>query len=166
MKQIPSPRILATHLNYDCLPKSIFKKKLRWAFLFFQELASSLWQYQHARVILGPHPFLASTQVALGESNLETVGISWCLGWLSTPCSSLRGAVVDINKNRSRGCCSAEKWLECHTFLFYATLFCAQPWWEWMWQQYLWDIDCLLAKSHTVKTLIFLVLGHWTIADT
>ncbi|KAM9273142.1 LOW QUALITY PROTEIN: sulfotransferase 6B1 [Cariama cristata] len=29
MKQIPSPRILATHLNYDCLPKSIFKNKAK-----------------------------------------------------------------------------------------------------------------------------------------
>uniref|UniRef100_A0A8C6K4D7 Sulfotransferase n=1 Tax=Melopsittacus undulatus TaxID=13146 RepID=A0A8C6K4D7_MELUD len=29
MKQIPSPRILATHLNYDCLPKSVFKNKAK-----------------------------------------------------------------------------------------------------------------------------------------
>ncbi|POI32480.1 hypothetical protein CIB84_003768, partial [Bambusicola thoracicus] len=29
MKQIPSPRILATHLNYDFLPKSIFKSKAK-----------------------------------------------------------------------------------------------------------------------------------------
>ncbi|NXA32723.1 ST6B1 Sulfotransferase, partial [Eudromia elegans] len=29
MKQIPSPRILATHLSYDCLPKSIFEKKAK-----------------------------------------------------------------------------------------------------------------------------------------
>ncbi|XP_050750541.1 sulfotransferase 6B1 [Gymnogyps californianus] len=34
MKQIPSPRILATNLNYDRLPKSIFKKKLRWGSYF------------------------------------------------------------------------------------------------------------------------------------
>ncbi|KAF1509878.1 Sulfotransferase 6B1, partial [Eudyptula albosignata] len=29
MKQVPSPRILATHLNYDCLPKSVFKNKAK-----------------------------------------------------------------------------------------------------------------------------------------
>ncbi|CAM9876157.1 unnamed protein product [Bubo scandiacus] len=34
MKQIPSPRILATHLNYDCLPKSIFKNKAKILVLF------------------------------------------------------------------------------------------------------------------------------------
>ncbi|KAM9297705.1 LOW QUALITY PROTEIN: sulfotransferase 6B1 [Morus bassanus] len=34
MKQIPSPRILATHLNYDCLPKSIFKNKTKIVVLF------------------------------------------------------------------------------------------------------------------------------------
>ncbi|NWX88814.1 ST6B1 Sulfotransferase, partial [Nothoprocta ornata] len=34
MKQIPSPRILATHLSYDCLPKSIFKKKAKILVLF------------------------------------------------------------------------------------------------------------------------------------
>uniref|UniRef100_A0A8C0HP01 Sulfotransferase n=1 Tax=Buteo japonicus TaxID=224669 RepID=A0A8C0HP01_9AVES len=33
-KQIPSPRILATHLNYDCLPKSIFKNKAKILVLF------------------------------------------------------------------------------------------------------------------------------------
>lgn len=35
MKQIPSPRILATHLNYDCLPKSIFKNKAKVGFFLF-----------------------------------------------------------------------------------------------------------------------------------
>uniref|UniRef100_A0A8C9FK29 Sulfotransferase n=1 Tax=Pavo cristatus TaxID=9049 RepID=A0A8C9FK29_PAVCR len=35
MKQIPSPRILATHLNYDFLPKSIFKNKAKVAVSFF-----------------------------------------------------------------------------------------------------------------------------------
>ncbi|XP_042732642.1 sulfotransferase 6B1 isoform X1 [Lagopus leucura] len=34
MKQIPSPRILATHLNYDFLPKSIFKNKAKILVLF------------------------------------------------------------------------------------------------------------------------------------
>uniref|UniRef100_A0A8C4JHG0 Sulfotransferase n=1 Tax=Dromaius novaehollandiae TaxID=8790 RepID=A0A8C4JHG0_DRONO len=34
IKQIPSPRILATHLNYDCLPKSIFKNKAKILVLF------------------------------------------------------------------------------------------------------------------------------------
>lgn len=34
MKQIPSPRILATHLNYDFLPKSIFKSKAKILVLF------------------------------------------------------------------------------------------------------------------------------------
>uniref|UniRef100_A0A8B9GKR8 Sulfotransferase n=1 Tax=Amazona collaria TaxID=241587 RepID=A0A8B9GKR8_9PSIT len=34
MKQIPSPRILATHLNYGCLPKSIFKNKAKILVLF------------------------------------------------------------------------------------------------------------------------------------
>ncbi|XP_049687447.1 sulfotransferase 6B1 [Accipiter gentilis] len=34
MKQIPSPRILATHLNYDCLPRSIFKNKTKILVLF------------------------------------------------------------------------------------------------------------------------------------
>ncbi|KAM8809495.1 LOW QUALITY PROTEIN: sulfotransferase 6B1 [Eudromia elegans] len=34
MKQIPSPRILATHLSYDCLPKSIFEKKAKILVLF------------------------------------------------------------------------------------------------------------------------------------
>ncbi|NXW61817.1 ST6B1 Sulfotransferase, partial [Eurystomus gularis] len=34
MKQIPSPRILATHLNYDCLPKSVFKNKAKILVLF------------------------------------------------------------------------------------------------------------------------------------
>ncbi|XP_010002876.1 PREDICTED: sulfotransferase 6B1 [Chaetura pelagica] len=34
MKQIPSPRILATHLSYDCLPKSIFKNKAKILVLF------------------------------------------------------------------------------------------------------------------------------------
>ncbi|XP_009932692.1 sulfotransferase 6B1 isoform X1 [Opisthocomus hoazin] len=34
MKQIPSLRILATHLNYDCLPKSIFKNKAKILVLF------------------------------------------------------------------------------------------------------------------------------------
>ncbi|NXW23111.1 ST6B1 Sulfotransferase, partial [Circaetus pectoralis] len=34
MKQIPSPRILATHLNYDCLRKSIFKNKAKILVLF------------------------------------------------------------------------------------------------------------------------------------
>ncbi|XP_029891911.1 sulfotransferase 6B1 isoform X1 [Aquila chrysaetos chrysaetos] len=34
MKQIPSPRILATHLNYDCFPKSIFKNKAKILVLF------------------------------------------------------------------------------------------------------------------------------------
>ncbi|KFQ10272.1 Sulfotransferase 6B1, partial [Leptosomus discolor] len=35
MKQIPSPRILATHLNYDCLPKFIFTNKAKAGFLLF-----------------------------------------------------------------------------------------------------------------------------------
>ncbi|KAM4679472.1 LOW QUALITY PROTEIN: sulfotransferase 6B1 [Amazona ochrocephala] len=34
MKQIPSPRILAMHLNYGCLPKSIFKNKAKILVLF------------------------------------------------------------------------------------------------------------------------------------
>ncbi|NXY41253.1 ST6B1 Sulfotransferase, partial [Ceuthmochares aereus] len=34
MKHIPSPRILATHLNYDYLPKSIFKNKAKILVLF------------------------------------------------------------------------------------------------------------------------------------
>ncbi|XP_051471587.1 sulfotransferase 6B1 isoform X3 [Apus apus] len=34
MNQIPSPRILATHLSYDCLPKSIFKNKTKILVLF------------------------------------------------------------------------------------------------------------------------------------
>uniref|UniRef100_A0A8B9N486 Sulfotransferase n=1 Tax=Accipiter nisus TaxID=211598 RepID=A0A8B9N486_9AVES len=34
MKQIPSPRILATHLNYDCLPRSISKNKAKILVLF------------------------------------------------------------------------------------------------------------------------------------
>ncbi|KAM9018055.1 LOW QUALITY PROTEIN: sulfotransferase 6B1 [Ara ararauna] len=34
MKQIPSPRILATHLNCDCLPKSVFKNKAKILVLF------------------------------------------------------------------------------------------------------------------------------------
>ncbi|NXJ12153.1 ST6B1 Sulfotransferase, partial [Odontophorus gujanensis] len=34
MEQIPSPRILATHLNYDFLPKSIFKNKAKILVLF------------------------------------------------------------------------------------------------------------------------------------
>lgn len=29
MKQFPSPRIVATHLHYDLLPKSIFKNKAK-----------------------------------------------------------------------------------------------------------------------------------------
>ncbi|KAM9382909.1 LOW QUALITY PROTEIN: sulfotransferase 6B1 [Phaethornis superciliosus] len=34
VKQIPSPRILATHLSYDCLPKSIFQNKAKILVLF------------------------------------------------------------------------------------------------------------------------------------
>lgn len=65
-------------------PQVYFQEQNQGGLFSFSKNKPHLWQYHHARVALGPRPFLEPKRMALGESNLETVGVSWCLGWLST----------------------------------------------------------------------------------
>ena len=128
MKQIPSLRILATHLNYDCLPKSIFKNKAKVGFFLFPGTSLISLTVPACKSNSGASSFSCAQAGGLGAGAWRPWGShdAWAGFAPPTISSSLRGAVVDIiNKKRSRGCRSAQKWLECHTFFFYAPLFCA-----------------------------------------